>query len=131
MLRTWLDYIIVNREWIFSGIGVAVLLSIMSGLKFLLRKRKQEPAVMKEGAPKSSSAPVVPPKSNQMPPHWQGIIPEGSKYQITTEMRDYIQMGLQIFTFEYGPDGHSKPIRFSDGSFGRLVIMFTCEISNP
>jgi hypothetical protein len=58
-------------------------------------------------------------------------MPEGGKYQITTEMRDYIQLGPQTYTFEYGPSGHTKPLRFSDGSFGQLVIMFTCEVSNP
>jgi hypothetical protein len=129
MLRTWLDYIVVNKEWIFSGVGMVVLVGIMSGLKSLLWRPNQKPAT-KESAPKPSPT-LEQRKSNPMPSHWQGIIPEGSKYQINTEMRDYIQMGPQTYTFEYGPSGHAKPIRFSDGSLGQLVIMFTCEISNP
>jgi hypothetical protein len=130
MLRDTLNYIVANKEWIFSGLGVAILLGLISLLKGLFGPRKKVPSEAREGvAP--STRPAIGPQPKSGPSNWHGIMPEGSKYTIVSEMRDYVQLGPQTYTFEYGPTGHAKVLRFSDGSFGQLVIMYTCEIKNP
>jgi hypothetical protein len=128
MLRDTLSYIVTNKEWIFSGLGVAILLGFISLVKTFVGRKKVTSTAQERVVP---SPPREQPQSRSIPSHWQGIMPEGSKYEIVTGMRDYIQLGPQNLTFEYGPSGHAKPLRFSDGSFGQLVIMFTCEVINP
>ena len=47
-----------------------------------------------------------------------------------TETSDSIPLGLQSFSFEYGPQGHAKPLTLK-GAFVCAKIQFTCRISNP
>jgi len=47
-----------------------------------------------------------------------------------TETRDSIPLGLQSFSFEYGPQGHAKTLTLK-GAMVRAEIQFTCRISNP
>ncbi len=35
----FLEYIINNKEWLFSGIGVTIAISILGIIKFVFRKR--------------------------------------------------------------------------------------------
>jgi len=82
-MRQIIDYILKNKEWIFSGIGVL-----------------------------------------------QGIVPPQSRYKFVTETSDSIPLGLQSFSFEYGPQGHAKALTLK-GAIVRAEIQFTCQITNP
>jgi hypothetical protein len=84
MLGKILDYIAANKEWIFSGVGVAIILSAASLLKGVFRRRKEVPVAARESLSR--------PESKSIPSHWQGILPEGTKFEIVSEPRDYIQL---------------------------------------
>lgn len=124
-----INYILDNREWIFSGVGIFAL----SGALWFVRRLRFHNSTRtkgafagqsKESASGSNGAPDVVPK------HWQGIVPSQSKYRFVTETSHSIPLGLQSFSFEYGPQGHAKPLTLK-GAFVRAEIQFTCRIFNP
>jgi len=124
-----IDWIINNKEWIFSGIGIFAL----SGAVWLIRHLvfQNSPRNDGESAGKSkeqrgglNGAP------NVIPEHWQGILPPQSRYKFKSEIRDSIPLGLQSFSLEYGPQGHANALILK-GQIVRAEIQFTCRIVNP
>jgi hypothetical protein len=128
-----IDYILNNKEWIFSGIGIFAL----SGLFwFVLRllfpnahridgeSGGHQSTTSKHQGGGSNGAP------NGVPQNWQGIAPPQSRYKLVTETTDSIPLGLQSFSFEYGPQGHAKALTLKD-AIVRAEIQFTCRITNP
>jgi hypothetical protein len=65
-----------------------------------------------------------------VPRDWQGIFPDESKYEFVTEVRDSIPLGIQTFSFEYGPRGHAKPLSLKGRTSLRTEIQFSCRIVN-
>ncbi|MGH9959777.1 MAG: SPFH domain-containing protein [Pyrinomonadaceae bacterium] len=141
-----IDYILKNKEWIFSGIGVFVL----TGLIWFLRRLffSNSPHIDGESGSQLrrefAITPLSPHQSttsrgqgggsngvtNVVPDNWQGIVPPQSRYEFVTETTDSIPLGLQSFSFEYGPQGHAKALTLK-GAIVRAEIQFTCRISNP
>jgi hypothetical protein len=141
-----IDYILNNKEWIFSGIGLFALSVMFWFARRLLfpnspridgetggqlrranRHKLYEPhqsTTSKEQGGGSNGAP------NVVPENWQGIVPPQSRYKFVTETTDSIPLGLQSFSFEYGPQGHAKALTL-EGAIVRAEIQFTCRISNP
>jgi hypothetical protein len=65
-----------------------------------------------------------------VPKEWQAIIPRRTKYRIVTEKRDSFPGGVQSFLFEYGPEGHAKPLILKN-AIVQAEVGFTCQIVNP
>lgn len=117
-----IDYINKNREWIFSGIGVSVLASIVLVLRhFIFGNRK-------------ITANKIPSKSKDIDDNkqseWDVITPPNSKYKFISEKQNSIPTGVQTFTFEYSPYGHAHPLNLK-GKIVRAEIQFSCQITNP
>src|SRR4051812_1765843 len=97
-----IDYILKNKEWMFSGIGVFAL----TGVIWLLRRFFcSHPNHLSLSNPplQRGAANVV---SSVVPGNWQGIVPPESRHKFVTKTSDSIPLGLQSFSFEYGPQGH-------------------------
>lgn len=135
-----------NKEWIFSGVGVFVLTGAVwlfrrlfisniadtnrgSGIpsRLELLRNDSEPHQSKSSRVQAGSADDA---LNVVPDHWQGIIPPQSRYVFAQETSDSIPLGLQFFSFEYGPHGHAKALTLK-GTIVRAEIQFTCRIINP
>jgi len=141
-----IDYILKNKEWIFSGIGIFAL----SGLLWFLRRLLFSNSPRTEGEHQSRLGRAIrhkPSESHQsttsrdqsggssdtpnvVPENWHGIVPPQSRYDFVTEITDSIPVGLQSFSFEYGPRGHAKALTLK-GAIVRAEIQFTCRIVNP
>ncbi len=119
------DYILKNKEWIFSGIGVLVLSAIFVLVRWLFFRGSSQ-IENDAGGESSGSQPV----GESGPDHWQGIRPPGSKYATVTETASSIPGGLQSFSFEYGSRGHAYPLTLK-GTTARVEIQFTCRIIDP
>jgi hypothetical protein len=66
-----------------------------------------------------------------VPAHWQGILPDESKYEVVTKSTASIPLGIQTFSFEYGPGGHAKPLRLPGRTVVCAEIQFNCRMVNP
>jgi hypothetical protein len=130
-MRQILDYILKNKEWIFSGVGVPLLLGSFGLLVKQLFSRKP-PNVVKQ------SATSVPPPHDAKTPNgedipvsegWQAILPPGSRYAFKQETRDWFPLGSQSFSFEYAPRGHANPLILKS-KIVRAEIQFKCRITN-
>ncbi len=129
-LGEFLRYVVDNKQWIFSGVGVLVLTGAAALLRRLFFLPKQ-PAV--------HPGPTAPTNSNRaarndhraVPTHWQGIIPDRSNYEIVTDLSDSISLERQTFSFEYGLSGHAKPLSLQGRTPVQANLQFTCHIVNP
>jgi len=124
-----IDYILNNKEWIFSGVGVFAISGAFWFIYHLLFRNSpghdEESARLSENQGGGSNA--VP---NVVPTSWQGIVPPQSKYRFVKKTSDSIPLGLQSFSFEYGPHGHATALTLK-GAIVRAEIQFTCRVSNP
>lgn len=128
-LKDFVAYLMDNKEWIFSGVGVLVMSGILVFLRNLIQHKRTNTNMEKDKPPSKRSKSSD--TTQAVPEHWQGIIPENSKYRIHTEMRDAIPLGVQSFSFEYGPRGHAKPLDLLGITLVEAEIQFTCRIVNP
>jgi SPFH domain / Band 7 family len=135
-------WIVANKEWFLSGIGVTVPLVIVG---WWLQQRSSSASQSQHGSRNSVNVQVGKPHQsttstdqdgassgapNVVPEKWQGIVPPQSRYDFVTESTDSIPVGLQSFSFEYGPQGHAKALTLK-GAIVRADIQFTCRIVNP
>lgn len=67
--------------------------------------------------------------SDHVPKEWQGILPDNSKYKISSSRSDSIPLGSQTFSFEYDVRGHSAPLILKN-TIVRCEIQFMCQIKN-
>lgn len=145
-MHPMIDWILKNREWIFSGVGVF----LMTGAVWLLRRLFVSKFLRADGGPGTASRPGLPGNESQryqfsrsrvqggsaartpdvVPANWQGILPAQSRYAFAEETSDSIPLGLQSFSFEYGPHGHANALTLK-GTIVRAEIQFTCQIVNP
>ncbi|MCH8041430.1 MAG: hypothetical protein IH977_13970 [Nitrospinae bacterium] len=124
-----IDFILDNKQWIFSGVGLFALSGALWFVRHLIfpnspQNNEELAGQSKQRGSRSNGAP------NILPKDWQGIVPPQSRYRVVTETSDSIPLGLQSFSFEYGPQGHAKPLTLK-GAFVCAKIQFTCRISNP
>ena len=103
-----IDYIMKNKEWIFSGIGVLALTGV---IWFLRRFLFSNSFHIDRGSGSRLRHEL---RSNSSEPQKSTSIP----------------LGLQSFSFEYGPQGHTKELTLK-GTIVRADIQFTCQITNP
>lgn len=68
-------------------------------------------------------------KSDSTPKHWQGILPDDSKYRISSKRSDSIPLTRQTFSFEYNRHGHAAPLVLKRTTV-RCEVQFTCQITN-
>jgi hypothetical protein len=140
-----INYIGNNKEWIFSGVGVFAL----SGMIWLVcrllfpnspgtdKEHRQEvprtsrrdpsgplPSAMSEQGGESKGA------HNDVPRNWHGILPPQSRFRFVVGTKDSIPLGLQSFSFEYGPQGHANALTLKR-TLVRAEIHLTCQIINP
>jgi len=116
-------------EWIFSGIGVFVL----SGIFWLFHRIffYDSPRNNGESTDKSKEQyGGLDTTSNVIHGHWHGILPHQSRYKFKSETRKFIPLGLQLYSFEYGPRGHTNALILG-GLNVCAEIQFTCRIDNP
>ena len=128
-MQPMIDYIINNKDWIFSGIGIFALSSLIWLIRHLMfqnspRNDGESSSKSKERRDELTGAP------NVVPEHWQGILPPQSRYKFKSEHRHSIPLGLQSFSLEYGPQGHANALILK-GQVVRAKIQFTCRIVNP
>ncbi|UEG49619.1 SPFH domain-containing protein [Ferruginibacter lapsinanis] len=118
-IQTVIDYIIKNKEWIFSGIGIFVF----TGILWLLRKIFIPSAT--KGIRQPTSNEEKDPPSN----HWQAIAPPNSRYKTVTKKSSSIPGGIQTIALEYDTHGHAYPLNLK-GSLVRAEIAFECRLNN-
>lgn len=121
-MQSMIEYVDHNKQWIFSGVGVAVLMGLAHILRRVLR-----PLSGRQG--NSSNARVAKSAKTESD-HWQGMRPPNSRYETVTESTTSMPAGIQTCSFEYGPHGHVHPVVLS-GRPARLEIQFTCQVTNP
>lgn len=103
-----IEYINNNKEWLFSGIGVFML----TGCIWFFRKFiTLSPANRVIGSKNKSQRNLI---SNNSTPKELVSIP----------------LGLQSFSFIYGPQGHAKTLTLK-GARVSAEIQLTCQIINP
>jgi len=126
LLKIAWQWILDNKEWLFSGGGIVLITSIIA----LMRGKRT--VVHKIDTPKSK-----PTQKDRRPSirregkdYWQGITPEGTKYETEVVVSDSIPVSFQTFSFEYGPRGHVKELSLL-GSSATAEIQFDCQITNP
>jgi hypothetical protein len=143
---TWkplIEWVVKNKEWLFSGCGVSAILLCFAVVRWTFFRRASEavavsPAVtLRDGSKakdvvgiKGSRGAVEGGSEDSVPKEWQAIMPSQSKYRFVSETVDHIPLGLQSFSFEYGPQGHARPLVLQDAVV-RAEIEFTCRIDNP
>jgi SPFH domain / Band 7 family len=129
-MRVAIDYIVKNKEWIFSGIGVFGISAVLWICRLFFqpwRRKRAENTSKSELSHKKTSGPT---DIDGIPQEWQGVSPTQSKYKFVTEKRDSVPLGLQSFSFEYAFDGHAAPLTLKNMTV-RAEIGFTCKITNP
>jgi hypothetical protein len=136
-----MTYILNNKEWLFSGIGVFALSVMFALIRRIFSRRAAQThnghlGILSGGecrdpeprhssrATKDDGAPEAIPKE------WQAIMPPQSKYVFRSERRSDVPLGLQSFSFEYGPEGQAKPLILKNVTV-RAEIDFTCRVDNP
>jgi hypothetical protein len=131
-VQEWLSevwaWVLQNREWLFSGIGVLFISVLFSVFQFRGQsKGRNEQSVQKRESVNQSS-----PARDEIPQkdYWAGIAPENSKYASVESISNSIPIGIQSFTFEYSPNGHAREIQLH-GARASVHIQFTCQIKNP
>ena len=129
-LGVFVQYIIDNKEWIFGGVGVLILSAAFNLIRLPFRPKRQSSAVGPSGVPVFAPVPLAE-NADAVPTHWQGIVPDKSKYKIVTGRSDSIPLGEQTFSFEYGPHGHAKPLTLQGRAVVQADIQFTCRVVNP
>jgi hypothetical protein len=138
-----LEYLRKNKEWLFSGCGVSAALLCFAVIRWTFVRRASEAAAVSPGVSlrdgsegndavgiKGSRGAVGGDSEDSVPREWQAIMPRRSKYQFVSETTKNIPLGLQSFSFEYGPQGHAKPLVLQDAVV-QAEIEFTCRIDNP
>jgi hypothetical protein len=123
------EWIIDNKEWLFSGAGIVALAALW---RLVFRRKVREATIARPAVVGTSAAFTEPTASppEPVPPHWQGIAPDDSRYALETVTSDSIPLGKQTFAFEYGRKGHAKPLVIGGKEYDALV-QFTCHITNP
>ena len=111
-----IEYILKNKEWLFSGIGVAVVLGAIGFFRRILKPSKsgESPRIAHSPRPHKVD-------------HWSGIVPPDTKYETVWEEVSAFPIGPISYSFEYGPRGHVYPLRLA-GRPTRVEIQFTCQI---
>lgn len=131
-MKQIIGYILKNKDWMFSGIGVFFL----SGLCWFVHKlffQKSRQRVLKQSVKSlyaANSNKVSGPVDIPVPEEWHGILPADSKYEFKQETRTAIPLGSQSFAFEFAPQGHANPLILKN-KIVRAEIRFTCRITNP
>lgn len=141
-MQPLIEYILKNKEWLFSGVGVFALSAMLVLLRWMFSQRAPQPhnvppGILSEGERHDPSEPL---HSNQatkqdgapegVPKEWQTIIPRQSKYKFVSERRNSVPLGLQSFSFEYGPEGHANSLILKKAMV-RAEVEFTCRVNNP
>ncbi len=124
-MQPFLDYLIKNKEWIFSGVGVFVLSGLLIFLRFIFTRTGRVPVADQPSATKGNNSEP----HTKVPRLWQTILPRRTRYAFTTEKTPFIPLGTQSFSFEYGPEGHANALTLK-GKPVRADIEFTCRVGN-
>lgn len=130
-MQSLLKYVEANKEWLFSGAGIVAVSGIFGLIRWIFKPRARavRESVSGDGAAEQSD-PVKPQGGQKIPTEWQTILPAQSKYEFVSEERSDIPLGLQSFSYEYGPQGHASPLALKN-SFVRAEVNFSCRIDNP
>lgn len=113
-------WMVANREWLFSGVGVLVLVELGRRLRHLMTGTRQRDSDVADRRRHSKA-------TSQTSDHWQGISPPDSRFERVTEIADSIPAGLQTVALEYGPRGHAYPLNLK-GTRARAEIQFSCRV---
>jgi hypothetical protein len=140
-MRRLIEYILINKQWLFSGLGVFTLSGAFALIRRFFRRRVAQTDGEQLGvhlgevrhghqALRSSGGKGEDGAEGVVPREWQGIRPHPSKYKFVSKTTTEIPLGLQSFSFEYGPQGHAEALILRGGAV-RAEIEFTCRIDNP
>ncbi len=128
-MRQIVDYILENKQWLFSGVGVFVLSGMILIARRLFRRKPlpqngdhRQSATATHGHG-STGVPLLVPKN------WQAILPRRTRHKFVSQTKTAVPLGLQSFTFEYGPNGHANALILK-GAVVRAEIQLTCQIVN-
>ncbi len=130
-MQEWLAgvwaWVLQNREWLFSGIGVLFISGVLSVFRF----RRKSTDISVENPKKTANSKQISPVRDAIPQkdYWAGITPERSKYDLVVENKDSFPVGIQTFNFEFSPNGHASEIQLK-GARASVHIQFTCQIRN-
>lgn len=109
----------------FAGAGIVLLAGAV------LHFAKASPSGKEGDALGSRTRNTADRSEGEIPAHWQGVLPEQSRFRIVSRTSDSIPLGLQTFSLEYGPRGHARPLNLIDGVAARAEVQFSCLIVNP
>lgn len=141
-MQPLIGYVLKNKEWLFSGVGVFALSGMLVLFRMIFSQRTPQPhnvlpGILREGerqdpseSPSSNRATKRDAAPEGVPKEWQTIIPRQSKYKFVSERRNSIPLGLQSFSFEYGPEGHANPLVLKKAMV-RAEVEFKCRVTNP
>jgi hypothetical protein len=124
------NWMMANRSWMFSGVGVAALVGILRLAGWWLRRLRQRRGEPRDSTISAGEGGGSSGASSAVPDHWQGILPPRSRYRIVQETAGSIPGGLQLVSLEYGPHGHANALTLKD-AIVRAEIQFTCRIDDP
>lgn len=124
------EYILSNKEWIFSGCGLLVFSALIWLLRILFFTKGDGRRGEARNMSNSEIASVrTTERQNEVPRHWHGIMPPDSKYHFSSSEESSFPAGEQTISLEYGPRGHAYPLQMK-GALVSAHIAFTCRIVN-
>jgi len=117
------NYIIKNKEWLFSGGGIFAIT-----ISYYLVRRLFNPDIKKT---ESSFKNSIPPQDGRNSPDpWETIRPPASRYRLVTGKANSVSAAVQFHNYEYALNGHAHPLNLN-GVKVRCEIEFSCQITNP
>lgn len=115
-----IDYISKNKEWLFSGAGVTIVVTIFWLIRHSIFGKRDLSA---NGIQSKSK------DDDDGPNYWDAITPSNSNYKLVSEKSNSFPAGVQAFSFEYSPQGHANALNLK-GKIVRVEIQFSCQLSN-
>lgn len=124
------NWIMENRSWVFSGVGVVALGALLRVAGWSLRRFSNKARKPRDSAIPAAERGRSSGGSSALSDPWQGISPPNSRFKTVIETADSVPAGLQLVSLEYGPQGHAYPLTLKD-AIVRAEIQFTCRVEDP
>ena len=121
LLSSFIEFVSKNKEWLFSGIGVTIIVAIFWIMRHVIFGKSESG----KNEVHSQSIDI----EDDEPNYWEAIRPLNSNYKLVSKKSNSIPAGIQTFSFEYSPYGHAHALNLK-GKTVRAEIQFSCRITN-